>query len=97
MPAFVVRLAVVAVPLAVGFGVAVLFAWAVARPRHGLALLAWWIGSLAASSIAFAVVWREAQRFLPLATLLKWTLAFPDRTPSRFRVALRAGSTRNPH
>ena len=95
VPAFVVRLAVVAVPLAVGFGVAVLFAWAVARPRHGLALVAWWIGSLAASSVAFAVVWREAQRFLPLATLLKWTLAFPDRTPSRFRVALRAGSTRN--
>lgn len=95
MPALVVRLAVVAVPLAVGFGIAVLFAWAVARPRHGPALVAWWVGSLAASSLAFAVVWREAQRFLPLATLLKWTLAFPDRTPSRFRVALRAGSTRN--
>jgi putative nucleotidyltransferase with HDIG domain len=95
VPAFVVRLAVVAVPLAVGFGVAVLFASAVARPRHGAALVGWWLASLAASSVAFAVVWREAQRFLPLATLLKWSLVFPDRTPSRFRVALRAGSTRN--
>jgi putative nucleotidyltransferase with HDIG domain len=95
VPALVVRLAVVAVPLAVGFGVAVLFAWAVARPRHGAEVVLWWLASLAASSLAFAVVWREAQRFLPLATLLKWSLAFPDRTPSRFRVALRAGSTRN--
>src|SRR5437660_10731298 len=93
--AFVVRLAVVAVPVAVGFGVAVLFAAVVSRPRHGGALVAWWVGSLAVSSVAFAVVWRQAQRALPLATLLKWSLVFPDRTPSRFRAALRAGSTHN--
>jgi hypothetical protein len=46
--------------------------------------------SLAALAVADA--W--ARRFLPLATLLQLSLVFPDRTPSRFRTALKNGSSR---
>ena len=41
------------------------------------------------------LVERAARRLLPLAALLELSLLFPDRAPSRFRVALRAGSTRD--
>jgi HD-GYP domain-containing protein (c-di-GMP phosphodiesterase class II) len=37
---------------------------------------------------------RLARRLLPLAALLKLSLIFPDRAPSRFRMAVRAGGTR---
>ena len=37
---------------------------------------------------------RIARRFLPLATLLKLSMLFPARAPSRFKVARQAGSVR---
>ncbi len=40
------------------------------------------------------VVNRMANRLLPLAALLKLSLAFPDQAPSRFKVAMRASSSR---
>ncbi len=45
--------------------------------------------------VVLLAVDRVMRRFLPLAALLKLSLAFPDRAPSRFSVALRAGSTAN--
>jgi putative nucleotidyltransferase with HDIG domain len=41
---------------------------------------------------ASLVVRHLARRLLPLEMLLRLSLTFPDHTPSRFRVALRAGS-----
>lgn len=41
-----------------------------------------------------ALVRRVAERLLPLAALLQLDLPFPGRPPARFRVALKAGSTR---
>lgn len=35
-----------------------------------------------------------SQRLLPLAALLKLSLVFPDQSPSRFRMALKSGSSR---
>lgn len=40
------------------------------------------------------LVERLARAFLPLATLLKLTMLFPDKAPSRFKVARGASSTR---
>ena len=37
---------------------------------------------------------RIARRFLPLATLLKLSMLFPARAPSRFKIARQAGSVR---
>jgi HD-GYP domain-containing protein (c-di-GMP phosphodiesterase class II) len=68
------------------------------------ALLTERLPTLAALAIALAVsaagaigVERVARRLLPLATLLKLSLVFPDRVPSRYRVARQAGNVRILH
>lgn len=49
---------------------------------------------VASTAVVFAVD-RAARRFLPLAALYRLSLVFPDRAPSRFRTALKAGSSRS--
>jgi len=47
--------------------------------------------------VSTVVVWsvdRVARRALPLAALLQLSLVFPDQAPSRFKAALRSGSSR---
>jgi len=54
-----------------------------------------WTWELLLLAVAGAVAWaveRIARRALPVAALLRMSLAFPDRAPSRFRVARTAGS-----
>ncbi len=62
------------------------------RPSGGPALVLWWLTLLASAAAVSIVVERLARRLLPLATLLRLSLAFPDAAPSRFRVALRDGN-----
>jgi len=88
----VVRGVVLAVPLAAGFGAALAVAGALPRP-HGVAgTVAWYSATLAASIAAVFLVDRLARRLLPLASLLRLTLVFPDEAPSRMAVALSASS-----
>jgi putative nucleotidyltransferase with HDIG domain len=54
----------------------------------------WWAAVLGTSTAVLIVTERIARRLLPLAALLKLSLVFPDHVPSRFSVALRAGTTR---
>ena len=88
-----VRLATVAVPVAAS----VLAGLAVSRalpPAFGLGgLVARFLAVGVVSTVVLAVADRLFRRLLPLAALLKLSLAFPDKAPSRFSVALRAGST----
>ncbi len=56
-------------------------------------LLAWWVAIGAASFGSLFVVGHLARRLMPLAALLEMSLIFPDRVPSRFRVALSTLST----
>ena len=84
------RLAVVAVPVATGIAVAAVLSRTLEHPRPGTS--PWWFCVLAAATAASTLVAVGARRLLPLAALLKLSLAFPDHVPSRFRVALRAGS-----
>ena len=61
-------------------------------PTDSLPLyLSWWLGISGAATIALILVDRLVRRLLPLAALLKLSLAFPDQAPSRFRTALAAG------
>ena len=88
----VVRGAVLAVPLAAGFAAALAVAGAL-PPAHGLvATVGWYTATLAASVTTVFLVDRLARRLLPLAALLRLTLVFPDRAPSRLAVALAASS-----
>ena len=55
----------------------------------------WWVAVLGASTVALYGTERAARRFLPLAALLKMTMLFPDKAPSRLGVALRSGTTKD--
>jgi putative nucleotidyltransferase with HDIG domain len=88
-----VRLVALAVPIAASVGSAVVFSKLLHRPDGGKVVL-WWLAIVAASTLVLAGVDRIARRLLPLATLLKLSMAFPDQAPSRFSVAARAGTTR---
>ncbi len=55
----------------------------------------WWIFLLFSCLVLLAVFDRAFRRLAPISTLLKVSLVFPDKAPSRFAVALRAGNTRS--
>src|SRR5215217_4384536 len=63
------------------------------RPEGWGPVIFWCAGITVAATVVLFLVDRLARRLLPLAALLKLSLAFPDQTPSRLGVALRAGST----
>jgi hypothetical protein len=55
----------------------------------------WWLLVVAALSVASCLgVERGTRRLLPLAALLKLSMLFPDRAPSRFKVARQSMSIR---
>jgi HD-GYP domain-containing protein (c-di-GMP phosphodiesterase class II) len=77
-----------------------LFATSVARsvmptPANTTDVVAWWIVLLGVGLAAALVAERLARRLLPLATLLRLSMLFPDRAPSRFKIARQAGSLRH--
>src|SRR5688572_5477292 len=87
----VVRLVAHAVPIGVSVAAAVVVSRALPRPDGTAAVVAWWVGITAVSTVVLVLTDRLSRRLLPLAALLKLSLLFPDRTPSRFGVALRSG------
>ncbi|MDP9403332.1 MAG: HD-GYP domain-containing protein, partial [Actinomycetota bacterium] len=73
-------------------------AWVLARalptPESLGGHVLWWMAVAAASLLSLMAFDRVARRLLPLAALLKLSMVFPDRAPSRLGVALRSGSTK---
>lgn len=61
----------------------------------GRRLVLTWAVAVAAGVVTTIVTDRLLRRLLPLAVLLRLSLDFPDRAPSRLRVALRAGTLRH--
>jgi len=79
------------VPVAVAAGAAALVA--VALPsRSGAGRLGWWMVVVGVALLVLVLLGTQVRRLLPLAALLRLTLLFPDRAPSRFSVALRGTS-----
>jgi hypothetical protein len=65
----------------------------VAAPRESFWLhVGWWVLLTGAATGVLVLVDRLSRRLLPLAALYRLSLVFPDRAPSRFRVAMRSGS-----
>ncbi|MEY2476959.1 MAG: hypothetical protein QOG87_2274 [Actinomycetota bacterium] len=93
--AALVRALITLVPLAAGVGAVVVLAHLIPRPRAIAPALAWWAASFVVSTAVMLAVASQAKRLLPLAALLKLSMVFPDKTPSRFAVALRAGTIGN--
>jgi hypothetical protein len=90
---FAVRAFAFLVPVTTGVAATIGIARAIPAP-HGASLVSWWLGQLLVCTVVAAVVERVARRFIPLAVLLRLTLAFPDRAPSRFALARRYGNVR---
>jgi HD-GYP domain-containing protein (c-di-GMP phosphodiesterase class II) len=85
-----VRVLAVAIPVAASVAVALALGHGLTWPAPRS--LPWWAAVLSGAVGTSLVVGRLARRLLPLATLLRLSLVFPDRTPSRFGVALRSGT-----
>jgi hypothetical protein len=90
-----VRAAVLIIPVLAAVFTATVASRLFPRPIDGFDVVLWWAGIIAVSTLSLFVVDQQARRLLPLAMLYRLTLVFPDRAPSRFRVALRAGTVRN--
>jgi putative nucleotidyltransferase with HDIG domain len=87
-----VRAAILAVPVGAALGAGLLISGLLGRPHGVAATIGWYALTLAGSLAALLVVDRLARKLLPLAVLLRLTLVFPDRAPSRLAVALSASS-----
>ena len=88
------RAAIYAVPAGVSVATGLVVSRHLPKPAGVAGDVVWVLGVLACSMIALVLVERVARRFLPLVTLLRLSLVFPDRAPSRFAIALRAGNPR---
>jgi response regulator RpfG family c-di-GMP phosphodiesterase len=88
------RILIVVVPAAAAVGITILVRPLVPFPRTGLARVAWWVGFLGLGVVTAMLVERVSRRLLPLVMMLKLSMLFPDRAPSRYAVAREAGSVR---
>lgn len=62
------------------------------RPEGGFGLVLWIVQAITVGVIVAWLIGTVSRRLLPLAALFNFSMVFPERAPSRFRVALRAGS-----
>ena len=91
--AFALRLVSVLIPAAAGAASAYAFVAAFPYPS-GPAQVAWLLALAVISTMATALAERVGRRFLPLAVLLRLSLVFPDRAPTRFAISRGAGNVR---
>jgi len=89
-----IRIATVLVPFGAAVAMIVALGRAYARPA-GSSRWAWYAGICAAGWLVSWAVHHALQKLLPLALLLEMSLAFPERAPSRLRLARRAASNRD--
>jgi HD domain-containing protein len=66
-----------------------------AAPSDRAGWVFWWALLLTLGVVVAMAVERVARRLMPLAMLLKLSMLFPERAPSRFRVARKAGNLRH--
>lgn len=89
------RLSIIGVP----FLLVLFAAWRINRalgpPAALVEALARWAVLSVLSTLALISIDRVAKQFLPLNTLLRLAIVFPDQAPSRFKLALRQGSTKH--
>ena len=88
-----VRVLVYLVPFVASVAVAFLLGSVLPAAPTKLWTVARFLGIALTSTVALILVDRLTRRLLPLAALLDLTLLFPDQAPSRYKVALRSGSS----
>jgi putative nucleotidyltransferase with HDIG domain len=86
------RTAIVIVPIAASFLIAVLLSHLLPRATSPLTAALWFAVVVGGSLLTLVVFERAARRLLPMAALLNVSLLFPDKAPARFAVARKVGS-----
>lgn len=92
--AVMLRILILLVPAAAAVGTTVVLRPHVPFPDALPGRVLWWAGFLAAGMAVAMLVERAGRRLLPLVMMLKLSMLFPDRAPSRYAVAREAGSIR---
>lgn len=95
--AFLIRAAIIGVPVAAATGAGVLVGEALGHPERPTAWLVWVVSVATAGLVTGITAERVTRRYAPLAMLVRLSLIFPDQAPSRFRLALRASSSKRLH
>ena len=91
--AFFVRSAVYVVPIAASVLASVWLSKVIPAPESVWHVIGWWVAIIAGSTSVLFLVDKGVRWLLPLAALLQMTMIFPDKSPSRFRTALRSGAS----
>ncbi len=90
--AAMVRLGILLLPGAVGLIWGLLAGRFASPERLGWPWLLWFVVVSGGAMIIVLALTRVAQRFMPMVALLRLSLIFPDKVPSRFEVARRTYS-----
>ena len=88
------RAAVLTVPVAAAVASSHGLSRLVPHPEGIADRVGWWALLMATSTVVLWALDRQARRLLPVTVLLKLSLVFPDRAPSRWGAAVRVGTTR---
>src|SRR2546426_8284449 len=94
LAAATLRIVILLVPAAAAVGVTAVLRPHVPFPPTAPGRLAWWVGFLGLGVATAMLVERAGRRLLPLVMMLKLSMLFPDRAPSRYAVAREAGNGR---
>jgi HD-GYP domain-containing protein (c-di-GMP phosphodiesterase class II) len=90
-----VRCTAVVVPIAAAAGTGIALARLLDTPEGPTTTVLWLLVIIGGSMTALVLVDRAARQLLPLSVLLRLSLAFPARAPSRLGVALRGARRRS--
>ncbi|MFL6110037.1 MAG: HD-GYP domain-containing protein, partial [Catenulispora sp.] len=85
----------IAMPVIAALAFVVLFSRTLPAPNGPGPTVLWWTAVGAVAAAVIVLFERQARRLLPLSSLLRLGMAFPDQAPSRLSVALRAGTVRD--
>ncbi|WP_299443583.1 Ig-like domain-containing protein [uncultured Phycicoccus sp.] len=81
-------------PLVVSIIVGIVVGALMPAPESTPGLVLWWSAVLVSSTLAVYAADRVTRKVLPLATLMRLSILFPDRAPSRVKVARKVAGSR---
>ncbi len=89
------RFIILAVPVVASYGAVWWLSSRFPPQRLEVHVALWWVLAVAIGVATIFIVDRIMRRFLPVVALLRMSMVFPDKAPSRYQVALKSGSARS--
>ncbi len=92
--AFAIRIFLLLAPVVSAFALAYFISRTAPPWRLGMNPILWWISVFTVANTYLLLADRFLTRYLPIATLFRLSLIFPDQAPSRFKTSLRSTNSR---